>query len=162
MNAAARRPLSLQAQAETEAHSEHSRRLAELTALTPLLQQLDALRPALAERGLTVYPSSITLSYEYLSPAGYAGPRSKVLRLATDIIFNRGSPSRWLAALRELGLRVVKADVSHFGSALLRKGSLLIRIGVSEADADALAAWTHTTTPPSTAPAAAQPQAVAA
>lgn len=135
-----RRPPSLKAEAETQANEIHSRRLAELDALAPLLAHLDALRPELTARKLPIYPDSLSLRRERLT-GGYGGPQTKVLRISTDAFFDHSRPSRWLAALLELGLRVL--DFDHDGSyptVLLRRGPLVLRVDLSEPDRAALLA----------------------
>lgn len=132
--------LTLQAETEAEATQTYTRRMAELKALAPLLARLDELRPALAERGLTIYPNSISLTSERLA-GGYASDRHKVLRLRTDAMFERSRPSRWLAALRELGMEVLDfTKTGSYGSALLRKNRLLLRVDLADPDRDALLA----------------------
>lgn len=141
--AATRHPLSLRAEAEAQATEIHSRRLAELAALAPLLAHLDALRPELTARKLTIYPVSVSLRRERLT-GGYSGPHTKVLRLTTDAMFDHSRPSRWLAALRELGLRVLDFDKTgcSYGTVLLRKGPLVMRVDLAHPDRDALLAST--------------------
>lgn len=153
-----RRPPSLKAEAETQANEIHSRRMAELAALAPLLAHLDALRPELTARKLTIYPDSVSLRRERLT-GGYSGPHTKVLRLTTDAMFDHSRPSRWLAALRELGLRVLDFDKTgcSYGTVLLRKGPLVMRVDLANPDRDALLAEQAK---PATAPSMAMPQAV--
>lgn len=118
-------PQGLQAQAEEQANQDHSRRLAELQALAPLLARLDAFAPALAQAGLKLYPRSITL---YTSTVG--GRRSvKQLRIDTGGLFDSAAPQRWLDALVAAGFREVQRDGLDFGgSALLKHGHLLVRV----------------------------------
>lgn len=133
-----RRPPSLLAEAETKANETHSRRLAELQALAPLLAHLDALRPELTARKLTINPDCISLRKESL---GVGAPYHKVLRLQVDAMFDKTRPARWLAALLELGLRVVDFDKEGiYPLVLLRKGPLLIRMELAAADHAALLA----------------------
>lgn len=135
-----RRPPSLLAEAVAHQCQIHSRRLAELQALEPLLAHLDALRPELTARKLTIYPDCLGLRKESL---GVGGPYHKVLRLQVDAMFDKTRPVRWLAAFQELGLRVVDFDKAGvYPTALLRKGPLLIRMELAASDHAALLAAT--------------------
>lgn len=141
--AAPGRPLSLKAEAQARAVETYNRRVAELEALAPLLAHLEELRPALqADHGCTIYPDNITLSRESLS-GGYGDPRHKVLRLQTSGWFDKTKPLRFITALQALGLKIVSTTPGPYGSALLRKGPLLMRVDLADPDTTALPAVLH-------------------
>jgi len=131
--AATRRPLSLQAEAQARATEAFNRRTAELKELAPLLAKLDELRPALEERGCTLYTDTITLERESLS-GGYGDPRHKVLRLQTSGWFDKAKPRRFITALQDLGFKTLSTKPGPYGSALLRKGTLLLRVDLADPD----------------------------
>lgn len=130
---ASRRAPSLHEEAQARATEAFNRRMAELAALAPLLAQLQELRPALEERGCTLYTDTITLERESLS-GGYSMPRHKVLRLQTSGWCDKSKPRRFLTALQDLGLKVVSTRPAPYGSALLRKGALLLRVDLADPD----------------------------
>lgn len=154
--AATRRPLSLQAEAQARATEAFNRRTAELKELAPLLARLDELRPALEERGCTLYTDTITLEREHLS-GSYHDPRHKVLRLQTSGWYDKAKPRRFITALQDLGFKTLSTKPGPYGSALLRKGPLLMRVDLADPDCEALPA---TQAPPAPTPAtpAQQPQ----
>lgn len=135
---APRHPQTLKAEAQARAVETYNRRVAELDALAPLLTKLEELRPALAERGCTLYTDNITLERESLV-GGYGEPRHKVLRLITDSWCDKATPRRFMAALIDLGLHVVSTRPGPYGSALLRKGPLLIRVNLADTDTNSIA-----------------------
>lgn len=131
--AATRRPQSLQAEAQARATETFKRRTAELKELAPLLARLDELRPALEERGCTLYTDNITLERESMS-GGYGTPRHKVLRLQTSGWCDKTKPRRFITALQDLGFKTLSTRPGPYGSALLRKGSLLLRVDLADPD----------------------------
>jgi hypothetical protein len=112
-------PATLQAQAEDQADREHTRRLAELQTLAPLLAGLQVFLPALADKGLRVYPSQLHLQRERDS----AGRLQNQLRLRTDATFSGNATTRWLDAL--LGLGFVQLSQGPF-SITLKRGRLVL------------------------------------
>lgn len=131
--AATRRTPSLQEEAQARATEAFNRRTAELKELAPLLARLDELRPALADQGCTLYTDNISLHTERLL-GGFSGPRSKVLRLMTNSWYDKAKPHRFIEALQGLGLKIVSTTPGPYGSALLRKGPLLLRVDLADPD----------------------------
>lgn len=154
--AATRRPPSLLAEAQARATEAFNRRQAELKELAPLLARLDELRPALADQGCTLYTDNISLHTERLA-GGYSGPRSKVLRLSTTSWFDKAKPHRFIAALQGLGLKIVSTTPGPYGSALLRKGPLLLRVDLADPDTAPVADVLHCAAGQVAATAAAHP-----
>jgi hypothetical protein len=137
-----RTPTTLQAQAEQHANEAHSRRLAELRELAPLLARLDELVPALAERRLNVYPENLSL--QRLRTGDLLGPRHKVLRITGAFSLYRSERPAWYEAFRALGFRVVKHDAASttYPTAVLRKGPLLVCVDLTRSEAEQLLAST--------------------
>ena len=129
---------SLQAAAEAHANEVHARRLAELQAMAPLLAKLDCLRPVLAVHGLEVTPDNLSLYREAV--CGNPRVRHRVLRLYTGIFPSADTTQRWLTALLAVGFEALSASPGVCPTALMRFGSLLIRIDVPPAYAQQLAA----------------------
>jgi hypothetical protein len=114
----------LQAQAETDANQRHSRRLAELKALAPLLAQLDELMPSLTAQGLKLYPDQIGLTH-----LDTGMRRMKVLRLDVASIFDKTRPVQWQDALLKAGFATVKHfEAGEYSHAVMRRGSLLLQV----------------------------------
>ena len=133
------RRVGLQAAAEAHANEVHTRRLAELQAMAPLLAKLDALCPALEARGLYVTPDNLSLYRETVCGAN-ARVRHRVLRLQTGLFSTSETTQRWLTALLDMGFETLSATSGVYPTALLRKGTLLIRLDVPPAYAQQLAA----------------------
>lgn len=121
-----RKPSPLLAQAQERADEEHSRRLAELRELAPLLQKLDELQPQLAQHGLAIHPGDIHLGWYHLN--GSYGQRRKLVRLYS-ISFSRDAyAQRWLDALAELGFRELRRSGGVYPTAVLQRGHLLLEV----------------------------------
>lgn len=125
------RRIGLQAAAEAHANEVHSRRLAELQAMAPLLAKLDCLCPVLAVHGLEVTPDNLSLYREAV--CGNPRVRHRVLRLYTGIFPSADTTQRWLTALLAVGFEALSASPGVCPTALMRFGSLLIRIDVPQA-----------------------------
>lgn len=128
-----RRPVTLRAQAEELANQTHSRRLAELQAMDPLLQHLEALCPQLQAAGVQLYAENLSLMHLTV-----AGVRRKVLRVPS--YFSSGPNSQmalWVKALLAHGFAPVRCDEPGrpYPTAVLRRGPLLVCVDVTEADA---------------------------
>lgn len=147
-------PTSLQAQAEERANQDHTRRLAEIRAMAPLLARLDAFVPALRERGLEVYPTGVQLHTEYRD-----GKQQRVLRIDTSGILDSRKPGRWLEALLALGFTEVSRTTGVVPQAVLRHRHLLLKVDVPESAAHR-AAWATEFAQRAVAAAAADPNAV--
>lgn len=118
---------SLLAEAEQRAHNEHSRRLAELKTLAPLLYHLDELRPELEARSLKLYTDTMRLSWHW--PTGALGRRQKVLCMDTRGWEGDAKARRWYDALLGLGFREVKrADSPVYPTVVLERGHLLLQV----------------------------------
>ena len=122
-----RTPTSLQAQAEERAHQDHTRRLAEIKAMAPLLDKLDAFVPALKERGLDIYPTGLQLHTEHRD-----GKQRRVLRIDTCGIIDHRKPARWLEVLLALGFTEVSRTSGAYPQAVLRNGHLWVKVDVPE------------------------------
>lgn len=135
------RPLGLQAQAEDAANADHNRRMAELQRLAPLLALLDPHMAGLRALGLDLSPDNLGLQHEHIG-----GRRMRVLRAQTGGLFNDiKRMCDWLEALKALGFaEVSRTDSQHYPTALLRRGTLLLRVDVLRKP---LAASIHPPTP---------------
>lgn len=123
-----RKPSTLLALAEQQANDEHSRRLAELRELQPLLARLDELQPRLAQHGLAIHPNDIHLGWYH--PNGNYRQRRKLVRLF-DLSFSRHAQAqRRLDALAELGFRELRRSGSLYPTAVLQRGHLLLEVDV--------------------------------
>ncbi len=120
---------SLLAQAKNQAHEEHNRRMADLKALAPLLEKLDAYVPQLEAQGLRFYSSNMGLRNERLDPN--ARRVYKAVRLFTEgftLAQRAANTAKWFKALTELGFKPVSVEDGHFPTVLLRNASLLVRV----------------------------------
>lgn len=117
---------SLHSQAEQHAHEEHSRRLAELHQLAPLLDRMEPLRPALDAAGLHFGPRDLSL--HWYRPDGTLGRRLRALRIHTrPLSGDLGVTQRWLDTLTAQGFREIHRDDSrHYPQAILQRGHLLL------------------------------------
>lgn len=122
-----RTPTSLQAQAEERANQDHSRRLAEIKAMAPLLARLDAFVPALKDQGLTVYVDGVRLYTQ-----DRHGKRERLLRIDTCGVLDSRQPARWLHALLELGFTEVRRSEPPVPQVTLRHGHLRVIIDAPE------------------------------
>lgn len=124
---------SLLAQAKDQANQEHNRRIAELTALAPALEKLDAYVPQLEAQGLRFYTHNLSLRREALAEG--ARTHRRVVRLHTDgysLADKAASTAKWFKALNGLGFATVSTEPGLYPTALLRKGALLLRIDAHE------------------------------
>lgn len=121
-------PCGLLAAAVADAATTYRLRMDELDELRPLLERLQPDIDAAAKTGLTLYPSNVSMSRELV---GEAARRHRVVRLQTGGLFSEVmQANRWLAVLRERGfVEVSRRDpTTRYGTALLRKGALLVRV----------------------------------
>jgi len=109
----------LTAQAEAHAIAQHRHRLAEIAALAPLLDQLDAFVPKLAAVGLVVWPDNLRLHHGHVGTAR----RFRALRLNTRGLCGESAP-RWLRALLTAGFSEVTRTAGDFGLVELNHGTL--------------------------------------
>lgn len=134
---AARAPRTLHAKCEQHANEVHSRRLAELAGLAPMLARLDEVVPMLKQHGLEVHPERVGLRRRYDGMRWHNG-----LRITTSWFHNSPSTKAWLAALQAAGFRCVEADPagSAYPTAWLKRGHLLVCVDVTVEDAAAMRA----------------------
>jgi hypothetical protein len=130
---------TLYALLDQHADEQHSRRKAEIAALAPLLARVDEIQPTLAQYGLTIYADQVSLQRVTLD-RDWSSPRYKVLRLQTGALFHHQHRGRWLDALRAAGLRVQSISTGTYPTAIMRKGSLLVCIDLSDPEAAAVRA----------------------
>lgn len=127
-----RRAPSLLAQAEQQANDAHTRRLAELHQLAPLLDRLQPLIPALEAAELHVHPGDVSLERHY--PDGRNGRALRCLRIRTRLL--TGSPThsqRWIDTLLSMGFREVHRDAAaYYPRAVLQRGHLLLMVDAPE------------------------------
>lgn len=136
MKAASRTPRTLYAQCEQHANEVHSRRLAELAGLAPLLAHMDEAMPTLKKHGLQLFPDQVGL-WRYFDGRRYLN----TLRITPSWVSNRAAQDKWLAALRDAGF--VPVHVSETGPypvARLRSGHTVVTIDTNEETAAALRA----------------------
>ena len=124
---ASARSTSLQAQAETRANEDYSRRLAEIKAMAPLLARLDAFIPALKQRGLEVFASGLRLYTEHRE-----GRQQKLLRIDTAGILDSRRPAHWLEALLALGFIEVRRSGGAVPQVVLRNSHLWVQVDCPE------------------------------
>lgn len=132
--ATARAPRTLYAQCEQHANEVHSRRLAELAGLAPLLARMDEVMPTLKKHGLELHPERVSLW------RSYEGTRFvNTLRIVTSWCSTSEAHGKWLAALREAGFKPVHvSDPGPCPVVRLRKGHALVTIDATAEDAAAL------------------------
>lgn len=139
-----RRAASLLAQCEQRANDDHSRRLAEMHQLAPLLERLEPVLPALQAAGLHWSPADLSLRWHY--PAGAAGlrrSRQRALRIYTRLLAssNNTTPQRWIDTLLAQGFREIhRTEALHYPEATLQRGYLLLVVDAPEPAASASAA----------------------
>lgn len=127
-----RRAPSLLAQAEQQATEAHTRRLAELHQLAPLLDRLQPVLPALEAAELHVHPGDVSLARHY--PDGPTGRALRCVRIHTcSITGSPTHPQRWIDTLLSLGFREVHRDSWDFyPRAVLQRGHLLLMVDAPE------------------------------
>lgn len=138
-----RRGRSLLVQAEQQAHEDHSRRLAELHQLAPLLERLQPVLPALDAAGLHFGPADLSLHwYRPDGPGGALSRRLRALRIRTRPLLsgNPATTQRWLDTLAAQGFREIhRDDYPHYPQAVLQRGHLLLLVDAPEPAATAAA-----------------------
>lgn len=120
-----REPRTLEELAIALADNEHRRRLAEVKAMRSRLAQLDELLPALAERGLKIWPRDI-----------HSSDGGKTLRMYPG--FAVSNDDKLHAALLELGFKEVERRATTRNDTVkLQHGRwLVVEIDVSKAEGD--------------------------
>lgn len=134
----------LRVQAEAAAASTYKHRTAELEALAPLLLQLDQFMPGLRALGLDLAPRELRLVHEYVGNC-----KRRVLRADTCGVFHDSKRiCSWLEALRALDFtEVSRSHCPHLPTALMRRGTLLLRVDVLRTPPAAATAPAHSTGP---------------
>lgn len=132
MKAATRAPRTLYAQCEQHANEVHSRRLAELAGLAPLLARMDEVMPTLKKHGLELHPDLLGLARRFSGTTTV-----NMLRISTYWLHGPQAVGKWLQALLDAGFKPVSVDKpgSAYPLAVLKRGHLRVCINVTEADA---------------------------
>lgn len=135
-----RRSTSLRALAEQQANERHTRRLAELHTLAPLLERLEAVVPALQAAGLTISPRDIYLARHH--PNGPAGRALRAVRINTrPLCGDKTIPQRWLDVLLAQGFREIhRESFDQYPLATLQRGHLILKVDAPTPAASAAAA----------------------
>lgn len=132
MSAATRAPRTLHAQCEQHANEVHSRRLAELAGLQPMLARLDEVVPMLKQHGLELHPDRIGLRRRF-------GGRTwqNTLRITCSWMHDAKSNAAWLRAFQAAGFHAIEVDPAGraYPTAYLKRGHLVICVDVTCEDA---------------------------